>query len=137
MDCPSQKLLVHSAKLAAAQAKLCIKQLKTFFPPIGTMCPQIQESQEPTMTRRFNITRMANHFATSFVSCSTIRNCCTKAKAAQFNTPTLSNFYTKATLSQSCLPVIHEDNPSHTTAPQQRLTQRQKFNKDLVPNHPA
>jgi hypothetical protein len=72
MDNTQQKFIVHSACGAAHQPRLCIQQLKRFFPRWGKVQSQITNPKS-TETRRFNITQLAAHFATHFISWSTVK----------------------------------------------------------------
>jgi hypothetical protein len=130
----NKKLIVHSARVAAHQARLCTRQLKRFF-PLWKVQSRISNSK-PTEMRRFNITRLATHFATRLVSRSIVK-CKAKDKVRRFNTPTLSSFYDPNSTSISLLPTIDEKTASKTTSPQRRQTQRRKFNRSLFTDHPG
>ena len=118
----NKKLITHSARIANAQTRLRIKQLKSFFPvqtkKKSTIIPRT--TSEP---RRHRVTRLATHFQSSRILRSTSRSKSTSARV---------------TLSQSQLPTINEDEPSQTNTTEWRRLQRRCLNDDaLFPDHPG
>ena len=134
-----KKLILYSAKLATTQAKLRIKRLKSFFPVQKTIRSITTTTHtEHRERRRTTPTRMENHFHTKQAKHSTHRNNRRKERLKQYNTPLMSAYYNPIGTTASKLPTIKENEPTKSTSPQRRMTQRRHLNdKALYPDHPG
>ena len=133
----NQKLILHSSKLAKAQAELRTRPLQKFFHPTCTIKSTITTIRS-TASARLQTTRMSFHYPTQAIGRSIVRRQQQRAKLKQYNTPTMDSYYAPALVIISNLPTIDETMPSSTTSPQRRQIQRRKKNvHQLYPDHPG
>ena len=118
----NKQLIAHSARLFAAQTRLRIKQMKTFFPLQSTRKSTIA-STKTMAPHRHRATRIATYFRSSHVLHSTSR-----VKKSKHPVP----------MAQSTLPTIPEDTATHTNTTDRRRIQRRRLNDtSLFPDHPG
>jgi hypothetical protein len=135
-----KKLIVHSVKVAKAQAKLNTHHIQRFFRGHRVLQSKISQatSRHPPPWRH-RPTRLSNFFATRNISTSSIRvpaNPIPSRRRPSY----LTTYFQSTGVSQSVLPTISEDHEATTTAIEGRQIQRRLLNipnLDIFPDHPG
>jgi hypothetical protein len=135
-----KKLIVHSVKVAKAQAKLQTHQIQRFFRGHRILQSKVSlaTSRHPPPWRH-RTTRLSNFFATHNISMSIIRvpvNPVPLWRRASY----LTSYFQSTGVSRLVLPTISEDHEVTTHAIERRQLQRGLLNVpnlDIFPDHPG
>jgi hypothetical protein len=135
-----KKLIVHSVKVAKAQAQLKTHQIQRYFQGHRVLTSKVSQStSHHPPPRRHRLTRMSNFFATRNISTSSIRVPVNPIPLRRRSSYLMTYFQTTG-VSRSVLPTISEDREATTTAIERRQLQRRLLNMpnlDIFPDHPG
>jgi zinc-binding in reverse transcriptase/Endonuclease/Exonuclease/phosphatase family len=135
-----KKLIVHSVKVAKAQARLNTHQIQRFFRGNRTLRSRISlaTSRHPPPRRR-GITRMSNFFPTRNISKSRIQAQVSSVPIRRRSSH-LTSYFPSTGISRSTLPTIFENQEATSNTIERRQLQRRSLNTthlDLFPDHPG
>lgn len=133
-----KKLIVHSVKVAAAQAKLQTHHIQRFFTRHKILQSKTARSINPPVTSRRQVpSRISNHFHPRNISVSTHRTPVSTIPPKLRNSDMSAYFQVLGT-NRSILPIINEDTTLTTTSIQRRQLRRRLLNTPgLYPDHPG
>jgi exonuclease III len=132
----NRKLILHSVKVAKAQAKIHTHRIQEFFPQTGT-ARSLATSAPTRRICRHRTTRMSQFFG-SRPSTVSRRGPSQPPTPIIFQAQALTTFFSVLGISRSVLPTVAEDTTLISSAVQRRQLRRRALNiPDLFPDHPG